>query len=109
MSKTFTVGGEPVDITSDDDGGYRTLLAEAGVKTLDISFEGVTKNNDLRSAILTGLDLMLTDISLEFPNGDTIAVDFFFTSLEETGAHNDAVKFSGSMQSSGEWTYTPAP
>lgn len=106
--KTITANGEPVDITSDDDSGYRTLLDVAGTQSLDISVEGVTKDNDLRAVIMAGGTLMLNDINIEYPNGDTISGDFFLNSVEETGAHNDAVTFSASLQSSGQWTYTPA-
>lgn len=104
--KSVSVNGEPVDITGDDDGGYRTLLAEVGEKSLDLSVDGITKDNDLRSAIMTGTDLMLTDITVEYPNGDTLTGDFFFNSLEESGSYNDAITFSGGFQSSGAWTFT---
>jgi len=35
-----------------------------------------------------------------------LAGDFFLTSFEETGTYNEAVTFSASLQSSGDWTYT---
>lgn len=108
-SKTITANGEPIDITTDDENGYRTLLSDPATRSLDISVEGLTKDNTLRSAILTGSSaLLLTDINIEFPNGDTITGDFFFNSHEETGNHTDAVGFTASFQSSGEWTFTAA-
>ena len=48
----------------------------------------------------------IDDISIEYENGDTITGSFFFNSFEETGAHNDAVTFSASLQNSGAWVYT---
>lgn len=108
-TKTVTFNGEPVDVTSDDDSGFRKLLAEVGQKSIDMSVEGVTKDNDLRSAALSGTSLLLTDVNIEWPNGDTLSGDFFMNSVEETGAYNDAITFTSSFQSSGEWTYTPAP
>lgn len=107
-SKGVAFNGEPVDVTTDDESGFRTLLSEAGTYSIDLSIEGVTKDNDLRSAILGATDLMLTDVNIEWPNGDTLSGDFFFASLEETGPYNDALTFSGSLQSSGEWAYTAA-
>lgn len=106
-AKTISFGGEPVDITTDDDNGFRTLLAEAGQKKIDLSFEGVTKDNLLRQATLGANpgELLLTDVNILYPNGDTLSGNFFLTQLEETGNYNDAIKFSGSLQSSGEWTY----
>ena len=107
-SKGAAFNGEPVDVTSDDDAGFRTLLNDVGVESIDLSVEGVTKDNDLRSAALSGTSLMLTDVNLEWPNGDTLSGNFFLSSLEETGPTQDAVTFSATLQSSGEWTYTAA-
>lgn len=108
QSKGAAFNGEPVDVTSDDDAGFRTLLNEVGVESIDLSVEGVTKDNDLRSAALSGTSLMLTDVNLEWPNGDTLSGNFFLSSLEETGPTQDALTFSATLQSSGEWTYTAA-
>lgn len=107
-TKSLTTTGDPVDITTDDDSGYRTFLAEAGQRALDTTVEGLTKDSELRSTALTGTSLLLTDVNIEFPNGDTITGDFFFNNFEEAGEYNNAVTFSASFQSSGQWTYTPA-
>lgn len=108
-TKGVSMAGDPVDITSDDDSGFRTLLAEEGQRSIDLSIEGVTKDNGLRSAMLSGSDLLLTDVDIEWPNGDTLTGNFFLSSLEENGTYNDAVTFSGSLQSSGTYTFTAAP
>ncbi len=105
-SKSASVNGEAVDITSDDDSGFRTLLSVVGTKSMDLSVEGVTKDATLRAAMLSGTSLLLTDVSLEYPNGDTITGDFFLSSLEESAPYNEAATFSASLQSSGEFTYT---
>jgi TP901-1 family phage major tail protein len=113
-TKSFSFAGEPVDVTTDDDTGFRTLLAESGQEAIDISVEGLTKDLVLRQAALGSGSLMLTDVTLEFPktgtqavSGDTISGNFFLSSLEESGTYNDAMTFSASLQSSGAWTYTP--
>lgn len=107
-TKGVSVAGEPVDVTTDDSSGYRTLLAEAGQMSLDISFDGVTQDNELRSAMLSDTTLTLTGANIAYPNGDTITGTFMLTGLEETGTYNDAVTFSGTLQSSGQWTFTAA-
>ena len=112
-SKSMAVAKEPIDITTDDDNGYRTLLDVSGTKTLDISFSGVTKDVLLRGLILTEQSQLLTDITLEFPKtgaqattGDVISGSFYFNGLSETGGGSDgAIEFDGTFQSSGEWTY----
>lgn len=107
-TKGISVNGEPIDVTTDDDAGYRTLLAEAGQMALDISLDGITKDNELRQAINADTTLTLAGASIEYPNGDTITGTFLLVSLEESGAYNDAITFTGSLQSSGQWTYTAA-
>lgn len=113
-SKSITCGKEPIDNTTDEDNGYRLLLPEVGTKTLDISFSGMTKDVVLRGLILTEQSQLYTDIEIEFPpvgnqtTGDTISGNFYLNNLSESGDSPDgAISFTGSLQSSGEWTYTP--
>lgn len=107
-TKTVTINGEPIDITSDDDSGFRTLLASAGTRSIDLSVEGVTKDATLRAIVAGVSSQLLTDISVEYPNGDTIDGDFYLVNIEESGEYQDALTFSASLQSSGPFTYTPA-
>jgi predicted secreted protein len=107
-NKSISFAGEPVDITNDDDLGFRTLLAEEGQKSIDMSVDGVTTDAVLRGLALSGSSLMLTDINIEWPNGDTLTGDFFLSSFEESGAYKDAVTFTASLQSSGPYVYTAA-
>ncbi len=108
-TKGVAIAKEPIDITNDDDNGYRTFLAEAGTKSLDLSFSGVTKDKLLRAQIISEQSQLLTDITLEYEDGDTISGNFFFNGFSENGGGPDgAVEFDGTLQSSGEWTYTPA-
>jgi predicted secreted protein len=104
-TKTVAIAGAPVDITSDDDQGFRTMLDDAGTYTLDLTVEGVTKDQTLLDIAGGAGSLMLTDITLEFPDGATISGDFFLASFEVTGEYADAVTFSASLQSSGAWVY----
>lgn len=107
-TKTVTINGEPIDITSDDDSGFRTMLATAGLRSIDLSVEGVTKDSTLRAIVAGVSSQLLTDISIEYPNGDTIEGDFYLVNIEESGEYQDALTFSASLQSSGAFTYTPA-
>jgi len=102
-----SVDNSPVDITSIGDGGFRTLADFAGMRALDISISGVWADKTLRDSAL-GTTLLLSDITIEFADGGDIAGDFYLASYEETGAHDGAVTFTASLQSSGEWTYTTA-
>ena len=112
-SKGVSIAKEAIDITSDEDNGYRTLLDDVGSKTLDISFSGVTKDTTIRTLINTDGSQLYTDITVEFPpvgaqtTGDTISGSFFLNSVSETGGDsNGTISFDGALQSSGAWTYT---
>ena len=35
-TKGVAINGEPIDITSDDDSGYRTLLSDVGTLSVDL-------------------------------------------------------------------------
>ena len=113
-SKSISVANEPIDITTDEDNGFRLLLDQAGTKTLDISFSGVSKDTVIRSLVLTSGSKLYTDITVEYPpvgtqtTGDSISGDFYLNGLTENGGGSDgAIEFDGTLQSSGEWTYTP--
>lgn len=109
-NKSISTAMAAIDITSDDDLGYRTFLDEAGEASIDISLDGVFKDDTFRLQINdSGLIQELTDITLTYPNGDEISGNFFLSSYEETGTYNDAISFTLSLQSSGQWTFTAAP
>ena len=44
QAKSAAINNNPVDVTTDDELGFRTLMADPGVKSIDISFDGVTKD-----------------------------------------------------------------
>ena len=111
-TKTLTMANEPVDITSDDDAGFRKLLQDPGTKTLDISFEGVAKDVPSLNALITlatsGTDI-LDNFSLLFPAIGTIAGEFIVSSFEIGAPYNEAATFSCSLQSAGAYTFVSIP
>ena len=105
-SKNPTISREPVDVTTDDDDGWRVLLPVPGQRQVDLSFAGVTEDETLLAAILSSTPAF-ESIRIVLPTGGVLAGDFFFNNLSQTGEYNAAVTFEGEMQSSGEVTYTP--
>lgn len=110
-TRSFTVDSSPIDITTDDDTGLRTLLEDAGQQMIDISVSGLLKDDTLLDKIINGLTFIqeLT-IKLPFPvaGTGTIVGDFRFNNFEVSGEYQGAVTFSATLQSSGSFTYTPA-
>lgn len=105
-TRTVSINNEPVDITSDDDNGFRTMLQDPGTKTLDMSVEGVLKNTtDFMGVAMSTTDI-LEGFSILFPGMGTIAGDFVVASFEVGAAYNESATFSATLQSSGEFTFT---
>lgn len=110
-TRSLTVDSSPIDVTSDDDSGLRTLLEEPGQQQVDISVEGLLKDDTLLARIIDGAFLDNLKIVLPFTFTTTpgaITGSFRFNSFEVSGEYQDAVAFTASMQSSGTITYTPA-
>ena len=106
-SKSVSISNEPIDITTDDSDGWRTLLAEPGNRTVDISVSGVMVDDELRALILAATDsVVLESISIVYPDGGSIEGSFYLNSYSETGEYQDAVTFEASLQSSGPITYS---
>lgn len=106
-TKGFSINRNPVDITNDDDDGYRALLVDPGEIQIDLSVDGVTKDAALREDAVATTPVF-SDITLEWPDGFSITGDWFLSSFEESGAYNEAITFTAQFQLSGVPTITPA-
>lgn len=111
QSKTFTFAREAVDTTNDDSNGYRILLPNPGVRSIDSSVEGVATEDNLELILEEWAGVLNSSITLVAPNGQTISAEygFFLGNFEVTGEHDGHVAFTASLQSSGEITISPAP
>jgi predicted secreted protein len=109
--KSLSWAGEAIDVTSNEDGGIRRLLAEYGQQQLSISLSGVFKDDlTFRNiALNTGTTGHLTDITYEFEDGSEISGPVLLVSYEEGAPYKDATTFSVSLEYSDTWTFTPAP
>lgn len=103
-SKSYTINNQVVDVTTDDDDGWRALLDTPGLQSVDVSVSGVTSDQVFVAAAVTGAG-QTTTIQLPTTTG-TLAGTFMITSFEESGEHDGAVEFTLELQSSGEVTYT---
>lgn len=104
--KSLTIGGDPIDITTGDDDGWRHLLTEPSEKTVEIGVNGVISVDTLRAAMFqtdrTGA------VEFTYPDGAKISGTFYLSSYKETGPYKDAQTFDATFQSTGTVTYTAA-
>lgn len=106
-TKSITINAEPIDITSDDDSGVRTLLEDdAGQTSVDMSFEGITKNDDFIQALIAGN--FVDNYQIEITGIGTIAGRFFLASVAINAAYNEATTFSAEFQSTGAIAFDSA-
>lgn len=107
-SKTLTIGSESIDITQDCDGAFRRLMDEPASRFLDMAVEGVLTQDDwLLQALDTASNVFLNEYTMVISGVGSITGDFFISNYELGAPHDDAVTFSATVQSSGEWTFTP--
>ena len=103
--KNLSCAGEPIDVTSDEDGGWRLLLDEAAQNEVSISLSGLLKSPALRDRYLNGEKMFPARIT--YPaTGGVLEGTFFLSSYNEGMAYNDAVSFDAELQSSGPVTFT---
>lgn len=105
-AKTVTINNELIDISTDDSNGWRTLLALPGEKSVDISFDGVSKDNVLKTLVSSSTDVSIAPLTIEFEDGSTIIGTFMLENLANTGNFKEAITFSGSLKSSGTIAFT---
>jgi predicted secreted protein len=105
-SKSITFNKEPVDITTDDDAGWRQLLEDVvGTKSLDIAFEGILKTNQV--GLLAEADTVVR-LHFNIPTIRSYEADFMVTSYEIGAETAEGTTFSASVQSSGVVTFAAA-
>ena len=106
-AQRISLNAEQVDVTSlESTGGWRELLAGAGVKQASISGSGVFRDaaTDARArAIFFAAEM--PDFQVVVPDFGTIEGAFQITSIEYAGSHNGEATFEISMASAGELTF----
>lgn len=107
--KGVTFNGEAINVTSDEDGGWRTLLNVSAEDSVDISVSGVIKDDVLRAARFGAPGDRMKTARLTYENGSYIEAEFFLATYQETAPYNDALTFTATLQSNGTVSYTPAP
>lgn len=110
QSKAFTINAEPVDVTTDDDDGWRTLLADPGVRSIEVTVSGIADDEAVLADIFAASDLDKT-LQIDLPSSLTtpgnLSGNFFVSSMEYSGGSPDgACEFSITFMSNGAVTYT---
>ena len=108
-AKRVSFNAETVDVTSlDSSGGWRELLAGAGVRSAAISGSGVFRDagtdERARQLFFNGLT---PDFQVIIPDFGVVQGPFQVSALGYAGSLNGEATFELSLQSAGELVFTP--
>jgi TP901-1 family phage major tail protein len=104
----ISFNAETVDVTSlESEGGWRELLAGAGVKTAAISGSGVFRDADTdERARQIFFNAEMPGFQVVIPDFGVVEGPFQITSIEYAGSHNGEATFEMSIVSAGHLTFT---
>lgn len=104
----ISFNAESVDVTSlESQGGWRELLAGAGVKSASISGSGIFKdaNTDERARQIF-FDGLTPEFQVIIPDFGIVQGAFQITSIDYAGAHDGEASYELAMASAGVLTFT---
>lgn len=105
-----TLNNEPLDITDKDDAGWRTMLADAGARSVSCEVQGVLKDDALLDdAVGDATSVLLTQCVVTISGLFTLTGDFYLQGLQLGAEQGDAVTFTATLESSGSFVVTIGP
>ncbi|WP_375203775.1 phage major tail protein, TP901-1 family [Hyphococcus sp.] len=108
-TKTLSLNAQTIDVThSQSTGGWRELLAGAGVRQASISGAGVFLNDaaaeEVRSVFFAG---EARNWQIVVPGFGTIEGAFVIANLDYAGEHDREASMALALESAGALTFTP--
>lgn len=106
-TRTFSITNDYVDVTTDDDSGWRTLLADPGLRSVETTVGGICSDQVLIAEIMKA-NISGEPLSIELPTatGASLSGTFVVSSFEGSAEHDGAYEFSATFMSTGAVTYT---
>lgn len=105
----LTVANGEIDVTDKDDNGYRTLLDDWGVRSIDVSINGIMKDTELLDiATSNSASVLLQEYTLEIGTIGTVTGNFFMNGFTVGAPTAEGTTFTATFLSSGEYEFTPA-
>ncbi len=109
VTRGLTITNDFVDVTTDDDAGRRTLLADPGVRSVEVTVGGVSSDEVLLAAIMAASVTAATlkvDLPSSLATPGNLSGSYVVSSYETSGETDGAVEFSATFMSTGAVTYT---
>lgn len=107
----ISFNAEQVDITHiESQGGWRELLAGAGVKSATISGSGIFKDSSTDARVRqVFFDARMPNFQVIIPDFGTVEGPFQIGSLDYSGNHNGEATYDLTLASAGVLTFTAMP
>lgn len=106
-TKSISIAGSPIDITSDDDDGVRKLLEVPGQVDVNISVAGLVVSPTVLRNLALNRSNRLVDMQFSFGGSpdNVFQGKFYVASYSENGEYKDAMLFEAEFQSADTVTY----
>lgn len=109
QSRTLSFSNNYVDVTNDDSNAWRTLLADPGTRSVEVSISGVTEN-EILIADITAANVAAAVLEATLPTdlavAGNVSGNWLISALELGGDHDGEYTFSVTFMSTGPVTYT---
>lgn len=107
---SLTVNNEPLDITDKDDAGWRTLLADTGLRSVSCEVEGVLKVDTLLvDGVGDATTALLKECVVTISGIGTLTGDFMLQNIQLGAEQADVVTFTATLESGESMTATIGP
>lgn len=103
-----TINGELLDITDKGSSGWRELMADVGVRSVDISVSGLLDGDEIIDKALGPTTALLDDYEVRIEGLGTFAGTFALESPELSTPHDAPAEQNFTLKSSGVVAWTAA-
>jgi predicted secreted protein len=107
---SVTINNEPLDITDKDDSGWRTMLGDAGIRTISCEVEGVLKDDTLLAdSVGAANTTLLRECIVTISGIGTLTGDFMLQGLQIGAEQADVTTFTATLESGENMVVTIGP
>jgi len=106
ISHSIKINNEPLDGTDKSSAGWRELVADVGLRSVDIDFDGRWNDASLvQAALATNTSTLLSNYEVRVEGVGTMSGAFFMNTIDIGSPHDDLVDQKGTLMSSGPVTF----
>jgi TP901-1 family phage major tail protein len=104
----ISINGELMDVTDKGSSGWRELLDDIGVRSVDVSVSGLVDTGAMIAKAMGPTTALISAYELRVEGLGIFAGDWAIEGLELTSPHDGPAEQNFTVKSSGEITWTPA-